>query len=202
MCYFSQQTKEAAALKRAFNAKMQDEARYKPGIFNAFLFPHTPVIKHNIADEIRWLQWGLIPNWANDNSIRKYTLNARIETLAQRPAYKSAMHQRCLILVDGFYEWQWLDEKGKYKQRYFIRPTESEIFAFAGLWSSWIDKNTGELVETYTILTQPANELMSHIHNSKKRMPVIILPEESNRWLSGQIPFAPKPINLVAIPQS
>jgi putative SOS response-associated peptidase YedK len=92
---------------------------------------------------------------------------------------------RCLVIADGFYEWQWLDKKGTKKQKYLLTHKESEPFAFAGLYSNWLDKNTGEIRNTYTIVTTEANALMAEIHNNKKRMPVILKPEREKDWLNG-----------------
>lgn len=130
--------------------------------------------------------WGLIPFWAKDNSIRKNTLNARFETLREKASFRSSLNNRCLVLSDGFYEWQWLDEKGKKKQKYLITRPNEEAFAFAGLYNDWIDKSTGEIVKTYTIITTKANELMANIHNTKKRMPFILSPEIEEAWLMGE----------------
>lgn len=96
------------------------------------------------------------------------------------------VNSRCLVLADGFFEWQWLDPKGKQKQIYELRLPGNELFTFAGLWSEWVDKTSGEVVHTYTILTTAANELMSTIHNSKKRMPVIVAKDNERDWLEGK----------------
>lgn len=112
--------------------------------------------------------------------------NAKFETIHEKPAFKNSVNNRCLVITDGFYEWQWLDEKGKNKQKYLIALPDNEAFAFAGLWNKWIDKATGEIFKTYTILTTEANELMSRIHNSKKRMPVLLNDKNEMNWLNGQ----------------
>ena len=179
MCFHSQQSQSAQSLEHRFNAKFENSSLFKPGIYNGFQFPKTPVITHKDPHTIQLFQWGLIPFWAKDDSIKKNTLNARIETIAQKPAFRNSVNNKCLILADGFFEWQWLDEKGKRKQKYLLTIPQSEPssrgrvlspttnihepFAFAGLWSEWVDKSTGELLHTYTILTTEANELMSKI---------------------------------------
>jgi putative SOS response-associated peptidase YedK len=185
MCFHSKQTKKAIELEHRFRAKFENESAYTPSIFNGFQFPKTPVIANDRPETIAMFNWGLIPSWAKDKEIRKNTLNARIETIAEKPSFRSYVKQRCLILVDGFYEWQWLDEKGKQKQKYEIGMPDDSAFALAGIWSDWLDKETGELMRTYAVLTTEANELMSRIHNSKKRMPVIIHPSNENEWLHG-----------------
>lgn len=185
MCFHSKLSKKAQALQNRFKAKFENVDILLPEIYNAFQYPKTPVITNREADKIQLFNWGLIPAWAKDDTIKKMTLNARIETIAEKPAFKGSIKNRCLILADGFYEWQWLDPKGKNKQKYLITLPDDDTFAFAGLWSEWIDKSTGELLKTYTILTTEANELMSKIHNSKKRMPVIVSKENEKKWLEG-----------------
>ena len=127
----------------------------------------------------------MIPHWAKDDSIRKNTLNARSETIHEKPSFRQVVNNRCLVLSDGFFEWQWLDEKGKKKQKYEITLPSNELFAFAGLWSEWVDKTTGELINSYAILTTEANETMSRIHNSKKRMPMILSRDNERGWING-----------------
>jgi putative SOS response-associated peptidase YedK len=185
MCFHSKLSKKAQVLQNRFKAKFENVDILLPEIYNAFQYPKTPIITNREADKIQLFNWGLIPAWAKDDTIKKMTLNARIETIAEKPAFKGSIKNRCLILADGFYEWQWLDPKGKNKQKYLITLPDDDAFAFAGLWSEWIDKSTGELLKTYTILTTEANGLMSKIHNSKKRMPVIVSKENEKKWLEG-----------------
>ncbi len=125
-----------------------------------------------------FVRWGLVPFWAKDKKIGNRMINARAETVAQKPAFRAAFkHRRCLIASSGFYEWS---KGGKKSQPYFIRVKGEEVFAFAGLWESWKDKESGELIESATIITTFANDLISSIHD---RMPVIIPSEQSEQWL-------------------
>ena len=199
MCFYFKLSKEAQSLKSRFNAKFDDEDFFVPSEYNGFSFPRTPVIANNACDAIQLFQWGLVPTWAKDLSIRQYTLNARIETIKQKPAFKNNINNRCLIIADGFYEWQWLDQKGKKKQKYLISLQNEDIFTFAGLWGEWIDPKTGEIHKTYTLLTTEANELMSKIHNSKRRMPVIFTLDYAYLWLDGKN-IINKDIDLIALP--
>ncbi|NTW32470.1 MAG: SOS response-associated peptidase [Bacteroidetes bacterium] len=186
MCFFFLQSKKAIELENRFNAKIVNKQMFEANInFNGFTHPKTPVIASNNKSLIQHYQWGLIPNWAKDDSIKQYTLNAKIETLNEKPAFKGVVKNRCLIISDGFYEWQWLDPKGKHKQKYLITLPDNELFAFAGLWSEWTDKGSGEIINTYSIVTTEANEQMSVIHNSKKRMPVILNKDNELNWLSN-----------------
>ena len=186
MCFFSRQSKSAREVENRFNAKIDDPQLFEPGNFiNGFTFPKTPVIPDANQSVIRYFQWGLIPFWAKDDSIKKYTLNAKIETLRKKPSFRNSVNKRCLVIADGFYEWKWLDAKGKNKQKYLITRPNEELFAFAGIWSEWADKETGKIIDTYSIVTTEANKLMSEIHNSKKRMPVVLTAENESDWLNG-----------------
>ena len=183
MCYFMQQTKEAKELEHRFKANFKEKGDYIPGIYNGFQFPKTPVITNHNMTEIELYQWGLIPHWAKDESIQKFTLNARLETLSEKPSFKHIRDQRCVIISDAFFEWQWLDPKGKKKQKYKLSLPQNELFCFAGLYSLWQDPILQEQRKTYTILTTSANLLMSEIHNSKQRMPIVLTEQAELQWL-------------------
>jgi len=129
--------------------------------------------------ELAQARWGLIPSWAKDDKLASTLINARAETAATKPAFRSAMrHRRCLIPADGFYEWQ-VVPGSKTKQPLWITLRDAPVFAFAGLWEQWNDP-TGTPVETCTILTTTANELLKPIH---ERMPVILDAASYARWL-------------------
>ncbi|MEN8124913.1 MAG: SOS response-associated peptidase [Bacteroidota bacterium] len=186
MCFYTQQTKKAVEVENRFNAKIIDKALFSTSnVINGFSFPKTPIITNNDTSLIQHFQWGLIPFWAKDDTIKKYTLNAKIETLHEKPSFRDSVNNRCLIIANGFYEWQWLDTKGKNKQRFLITLTNNELFAFAGIWTEWVNKETGEIINSYSMITTQANELMSKIHNTKKRMPVILSKDNENDWLFG-----------------
>lgn len=186
MCYRTKLNSKLRDIENTFDSRFIDPEAYTPQLeINGFTFSKTPVITDENPGEIQLFQWGLIPFWAKDDTIKKMTLNARIETVAEKPAFKESTSNRCLIIADGFYEWQWKDVKGKEKQKYLIRPKEQQIFAFAGIYSSWSHPQTRKAVSSYTILTTQANTLMSEIHNSKQRMPVILKKEDQRNWLQG-----------------
>lgn len=130
--------------------------------------------------ELVMFRWGLVPAWADDLSIGNRMINARAESVAEKPAFRNAFKKRrCLVLADGFYEWQ---KAGKAKQPYFIHLKGRRPFCFAGLWERW---SKGEKpVETCTILTTDANKLMAPLHD---RMPVIIAPKDYDLWLDAAV---------------
>ncbi|MDI1234461.1 MAG: SOS response-associated peptidase [bacterium] len=185
MCYSLQVDTSVSNLEKRMNRQAHLK-KYKPGNQLGFVHPNTPVVTSAQSNTIIDLEWGLIPSWAKDKSIQKNTLNAKIETLSEKPSFRSVLDRRCLVIVNGFYEYQWLDEKGKKKQKYLITLPESDLFCLAGLWSEWIDKSTGEVLQTFTIITTEANALMREIHNTKQRMPVVLTPDNEEAWLHGQ----------------
>ncbi len=185
MCFYSKLSKKAVELEKRFKASMGNPELFTGSeIINGFSFPLNPVITNEDPNSIKLFNWGLIPNWSRDKEIRKNTLNARVETIQEKASFKNCVQNRCLILADGFYEWQWQDELGKKKQKYLIHLPNNEAFAFAGIYSKWVDKQTGELVNTYSMVTTEAKGLMLEIHNSKKRMPIILSPSNEQDWLN------------------
>jgi putative SOS response-associated peptidase YedK len=186
MCFFSKLTQSAAELKKRFQADFAPDEKYVPAEeINGFSYPKTPVIANNDPSKIQMFNWGLLPSWAEE-SFRKNTLNARLESIHDKPSFRPYLQNRCLVLADGFYEWQWLDSQGKKKQKYLVTIEGEDAFAFAGLWNRWTNKETGVILNTYTIITRPANALMSEIHNSKLRMPFILSRNNEHDWLGGK----------------
>lgn len=142
--------------------------------------PTQPVlaVPNNHPDKMEFMLWGLIPGWAKDTAIGSKMINARAETLAEKPSFKHAYkRRRCLILADGFYEWQTIPGS-KAKQPMFIHLADRKPFGFAGLWETWHPGD--ENILSCTIITTEPNELMSKIHN---RMPVILPPSAWEEWL-------------------
>lgn len=187
MCYRTKLNAKLSELEKAFESRFNEPEAYMPmEEINAFTFSRTPVITNENREEIQMYNWGLIPFWAKDDKIRKMTLNAKIETVKEKPAFRNSVNNRCLVIADGYYEWQWKDASGKNKQKYLLLPKEQEIFAFAGIYSTWTDPATNRMINSYSILTTEANELMSEIHNIKKRMPVVLKKDDHSGWLSGR----------------
>jgi len=132
--------------------------------------------------ELTKLRWGLVPFWARDPTIGNRMINARAETVAEKPSFRAAYKKRrCLILADGFYEWH---TKGGVKIPYFISLASGEPFAFAGLWENWQSKETDESLQTATIVTMAANDFLSKLH---QRMPLVLEPDSAGRWLDGDM---------------
>src|SRR5690554_5461230 len=136
---------------------------------SGFDFPLLPVLKNDDPSVFKFLKWGLIPHWAKDEEIRKNTLNAKLETIDEVASFKNINEQRCILPVTGFYEWKWLDSKGKRKEKYLIQLEKENIFGLAGLYSSWTNPKSGIVVDSFSLLTTKANEIMAEIHNIKKR---------------------------------
>jgi putative SOS response-associated peptidase YedK len=134
------------------------------------------VENERVADLMRW---GLVPHWAKDSSVSYKMINARAETVAEKPVYKKLLaSKRCLIPADGFYEWTTAPDGKKVPIRFTL--TTGDLFAFAGLWTSWVDKESGELLDSCTIITTTPNDLVARTHN---RMPVILPADHEARWL-------------------
>jgi putative SOS response-associated peptidase YedK len=138
------------------------------------------VIQGEQGNKGGFLKWGLVPSWAEDPKIGYKMINARAETLSEKPSFKRLLtRRRCLIVADGFYEWK---RMGSTKQPYHIRLKNGQPFSFAGLWDRW-EKN-GEKIQSCTIITTEANKLMKDIHH---RMPVILTKEHEKMWLDRSI---------------
>jgi len=156
--------------------------------YKAFQNPLIPVITQDEPDRVQLMQWGLIPSWVPDQEkatrIRKGTYNARAESLHEKPSFRGALRGgRCCVIAHGFFEWQ---HQGGRKIPWYIRLKSDAPFLFAGLCDQWVDRDTGELLRTFTIITTRANPLLEKIHNSKKRMPVILPRETETDWIRGE----------------
>ena len=160
---------------------------------NGFDFLPGPVVTAGKPNEIQMFHWGLVPFWVKDQAaatrLKVSTLNCISEEMYEKPSYRDAANEgkRCLIPCTGFFEWRWLDEKGKTKIPYYIHMRDQPVFSIAGLYSRWIDRSKDERYYSYTVLTTKANEMMGTIHNSKKRMPVILPREYEKDWLNPNL---------------
>lgn len=191
MCGRYTQTKSGEAIATLFHlSRVPDPTpRYNiaPSQPVAAITQENPTAEH----QYRIFQWGLVPSWAKDPAIGNRMINARAETAAEKPSFRTAFkRRRCLILADGFYEWKKADPsaaktakaKAK-KQPYYIQMSDRSLFAMAGLWESW-QSGDGSYIESCTILTTEPNGLMQPIHN---RMPVILHSKDYDQWLDPQV---------------
>jgi len=184
MCYHLSLFHEMRQLEQRFGAGFDSPQQFAPAYHKAaFGSPAHPVITDSEPDRIRMFEWGLVPGWVRDEGkagqIRKGTYNAKAETVFDKPSFRSPiMAKRCLVLADGFFEWH---HSGGRKYPYYIRLKGGEPFAFAGIWDEWAhgDRTTG----TFSIITTEANPMLARIHNTKKRMPVILRRDQERRWL-------------------
>ena len=167
-------TTDPARLAQRFGAA--PPAQLHAPRFNAAPTQHLPVVLADGERSMALLRWGLIPHWAEDPAIGNTMINARAETIAQKPSFREAFRKRrCLVLADGYYEWQ-KTAAGKIPMRFVMH--DDAPFAFAGLWETW--HNGDDLIRSFTIITTSANETTAPIHN---RMPVILHREHENYWL-------------------
>jgi len=153
----------------------------KPG-YNIAPTQHVASIRENKERqrELVLLRWGLVPFWAKDPAIGNRMINARAETVAEKPSFRAAFkHRRCLVLADGYYEWH---RDGDVKTPYYISLASGEPFAFAALWETWNDKESGDALQTTALITMAANNFLEPIHD---RMPLVVQAEGADIWMSG-----------------
>ena len=204
MCYhyhFQKPIKEVAKILRIDPHSIEggDEI---PGVVNGFSHPRMPVLANQNMER---LTWGLIPFWVKTEEMAQdlwnQTLNARWETIHDKPSFQKIKQNRCIVPCTGFFEWK---QVGKSKMKHNIEPTQSDFLFLAGMFDEWVNPNSGEVLKTFSIITQPANELMSEIHNTKKRMPVLIDQEKLDEWFGAnyQEAVVPTPESvLMATPE-
>lgn len=169
------------AIASTFNLPEIPQLEPRYNIAPTQLVPAIVAAPEQSEKQLQMLRWGLIPSWAKDPAIGAKMINARSETVSEKPSFKSALKQRrCLIVADGFYEWQRQDGK---KQPYYFRLESGQLFAFAGLWENWRSPD-GQTTSSCTILTTEANDLLRPIHD---RMPVILDPKNYDIWLDPEV---------------
>ncbi len=148
-----------------------------PAVKKRFNIAPSQGVRAQIEDRIEILTWGLVPGWAKDPSIGHKMINARAETVDEKPSFRGPFkNSRCLIIADGFYEWK---REGSSKQPFYIKVKDEEVMTFAGLWSHWTGADGSE-IKSCSIITTSPNDFMAPIHN---RMPVILPAEKRAKWL-------------------
>jgi len=186
MCFSVNVNLVKEEIEERYGVSFPDKYRYEPSYYyHAFGLPEIPAICSDDPGIARILKWGLIPAWVKTDpeadNIRYKTFNARAETIETKPSFSTSFKsKRCIIPVKGFFEWQHV---GKERIPWYIYSAESEIFSIAGIWSNWEQVSTGVILRTFSIITTEANDLMSEIHNSKKRMPVILDRSDEKKWI-------------------
>ena len=167
----------AAEIRKKFNL---DQALDLAPRYNIAATQSSPIVVGAAKSRnLRTARWGLVPSWSRDLSLGARMANALAEEIEDKPVFRSAFAaQRCLVPANGFYEWQ---TRGARKQPYKIGLRNGALCAFAGLWEKWTPE-TGEAVETFTIITTRANKLVSEVHD---RMPVVVAPADCQRWLTA-----------------
>jgi putative SOS response-associated peptidase YedK len=189
MCYHLSfhSNKEKLATKHGWTlfADIKERPRFH---INAFHFPKISVLQQENPLCLKEAFWGLIPSFIKTineaNAFRLNTINARSESLFEKPSYKhQILGKKCVVIADGFFEWQ---QNNQQKKPYYISAKNNELLLFAGVYNEWLNPETGELIPTCSIITKEADLLMSTIHNSKKRMPALLNENEYKVWLNTE----------------
>lgn len=183
MCNYIRIESEPEELENEYQAEYIGVPYKNDFKINGFGNPKVPIIVDRDTDHIIPAQWGFLPSWAKEVEFAKKTLNARMEEVHEKPSYKRSVNNRCLILVNGFHEWKHLDPKGKQKDNYLINVKGQKIFALGGLYNIWRNPATDEEIMTCTVGTTDANPFMAEIHNTKKRMPILLTKQNQYTWL-------------------
>ena len=151
MCYHTEHKASPKEMKEQFKVSFPKENEFKMSSFvNGFEHPLCPIITNDNQQEIQLFSWGLVPNWAKDLKIQNSTLNAKFETLSEKPSFKNYISQRCIIPVTGLFEWE---HKGKIREKNLIKVENKAIFSLAGLWNICPNPETGETIESFTAVT-------------------------------------------------
>ncbi len=185
MCFNYALFSYKAAIEQRYGSFIDFDYRLNDRI-NGFEYPEAPVVVINNSKKvITAMNWGLIPHWVKSTTqaenIRKYNLNCRSETIFEKPSFKDPIiRKRAIIPANGFYEWQHI---GKQKIMHFVGLKDINIFSFAAIYDIRIDTIAGETIKTFSIITKQADGFMSEIHNTKMRMPLILMPDEEDIWL-------------------
>ncbi len=187
MCYNLAAEQRIKALQEKYGVRIDYDHAYSTDFYqvSGFSHPKLPVLSQEHPKGFQLMQWGLIPSWTKDEEKAKefsnMALNAKAETIFEKPMFrKSIISKRCILPVDGFYEWR---EIAKVKYPYYIFPKDGTLFSFGCIYDTWNNPETGEIINSFSIITTEANDVMAMIHNSKKRMPLILSDEGWQQWI-------------------
>jgi putative SOS response-associated peptidase YedK len=184
-------TQTASPENLIFRFGLDETAFAPPPRFNLAPGQEAPIVVNEGKKILRKMQWGLVPSWAKDPSIGSRMINARAETLLEKPSFRRLIgKKRCLVLADGFYEWKKIHQ-GKVPMRFVLK--NGEPFAFAGLWDVW-SKPDGSKIQSFTIITTAANSLLKTVH---ERMPVILKDVDEDKWLDFDLNDPPSLMSLL-----
>lgn len=202
MCYHTKLKAEFNVVERVLNARFKEKDTYKPkDEFNGFTNPDYPLVRWDDRKVINQYEWGLLGDWLTKAKITKTDkraikarngcLNAQLEELEEKVTFKNLISNRCLIPMDGMYEWQWADVNDPRckKTKYLVTKPDDSVFCCAGLFNEWTDPSTGIITYCYTICTTEGNELMKEIKNEGQRMLVVLNPDEHEHWLNPKIHY-------------
>lgn len=190
MCYNVSTKKISKETEKQFKSKIDTSIILPSNYYlSGFTHPLVPIISAQQPELITAFNWGIIPDFCKTEKEAKdmqaKTLNAKSETVFTLPSFKNSIREkRCLVLVDGFYEWRTI---GKQKYPYFIQYNDNDMFAMGGIYNDWLNKETGKIEHTFSIITTPANAIMSKIHNEKLRMPFILPKGLERNWLNANL---------------
>jgi putative SOS response-associated peptidase YedK len=200
MCYFNSINLNIGEVIKISKKEKKIDRQIKSNVTSGFEFTQWPIIKEdpNSADLLlEMAHWEFIPSWIHNNkeletSREKFTtLNAKGENLLESKMYRDAsLKKRCIVLSSGFYEWRHYKPIGAKKENaypYFITIKDKPVFFMAGIYQPWTDKNTGETIDSFAIVTTAANTLMSKVHNKKKRMPTILSESLAHEWIQDEL---------------
>ncbi|MGA1978377.1 MAG: SOS response-associated peptidase [Bacteroidales bacterium] len=186
MCFSVSVNLVKEEIEERYGIDFPGKYRYEPSYYyHAYGLPELPAVCSGNPSSISFLKWGLIPSWVRTEEeaeeIRYKTFNARAESVNVKPSFSSSFRSmRCLIPVTGFFEWH---HAGKEKIPWYIYQPDDKIITFAGIYSEWLQHGTGQVLQTFSIITTEANEMMAEIHNSGKRMPAILSRSDEKKWI-------------------
>lgn len=180
--------KELEFLEKRFKAKFDRDFK-KVYHVSAFDNPSMPVITNEEPHKFSFLNWGLVPFWIKDEEqakdIRMKTVNARSDTIFEKPSYSIPIRKRrCLLIIDGYFERREVNGR---TYPYYIRMKDNDAFALAGVWDEWSNRRNGEKLRTYSMISIDANPFIEKVNNKKKRMPVILPKKDEREWIRPDI---------------
>lgn len=189
MCFHLALIKKNHEIEMAYQAVFEEGEAFEPIPHgNGFARIQWPVISNDMPSRIRFFQWGLVPKWVREvekaKEIQLHTLNARIETVFEKPAFRDAVHNRCLVIVTGFFEWMTVGGK---KYPVFFRKKDESIFSLAGIWEQWVHPLHAKTIFSFSILTMSGKGTFEGVNWIPPRIPVVLSKFQEKAWLSEEL---------------